>query len=402
MFGETPMVMIEDDAALRALVDQLRLEPVIGIDTEADSFHHYREKLCLIQLSDRTHDYIVDPLKISDLSPLGELLGDENIVKVLHGGDYDVVSLKRDYGIRMRNLFDTMIASQFLALPRIGLADLIERFFGHHVDKKYQRHDWASRPLLPEHLDYARGDTHFLLALREVLTLFLTRKGRLDAHAEECAILEERDWTRDQDEGSQFLRVKRSNTLDEPGLRALRALWEYRDSEAKALDRPAFKVLPDEVLLGMAASRPTDDDGLHHVMRRGSSMHRKHGEALLRCVAEGLADERPLPTKEPSARRDRRGDSAPGLERLLGPLKEWRNRVVDDRGLAPVVVANNNLLKEIARLTPSTIDELSAIPGIRRWQVRDFGDELLGIVQTLNPAEGEGEGASKRRRRRRR
>lgn len=400
MFGDTPMVMIEDDAALRALVDRLRHEPVIGIDTEADSFHHYREKLCLIQLSDRTHDYIIDPLLLSDLGPLGELLGDERIVKVLHGGDYDVVSLKRDYGIRIRNLFDTMIAAQFLALPRIGLADLIERYFGHHVDKKYQRHDWASRPLLPEHLDYARGDTHFLLALREVLTLFLTRKGRLEAHAEECAILEERDWTRDNDESASFLRVKRSNTLDEPGQRVLRALWAYRDNEARGLDRPAFKVLPDEVLLGMASSRPTDDEGLQHVMRRGSSMHRKHGEALLRCVAEGLADERPLPSKEAPARRDRRGDSGPAIERLLGPLKEWRNRVVDHRRLAPVVVANNNLLKEIARLTPSTLDELAAVPGIRRWQVKDFGEELLQVVAGAAPPEPAAAGKRRRRRRR--
>ncbi len=400
MFGDTPMVMIEDDAALRALVDRLRQEPVIGIDTEADSFHHYREKLCLIQLSDRTHDYIIDPLQLTDLSPLGELLGDANIVKVLHGGDYDVVSLKRDYGIRIRNLFDTMIAAQFLALPRIGLADLIERYFGHHVDKKYQRHDWASRPLLPEHLDYARGDTHFLLALREVLTLFLTRKGRLAAHSEECAILEERDWTRDNDDSASFLRVKRSNTLDELGLRVLRALWAYRDNEARSLDRPAFKVLPDEVLLGIASSRPTDDDGLQHVMRRGSSMHRKHGDALLRCVMDGLADERPLPSKEAPARRDRKADSGPAIERLLGPLKEWRNQVVDKRGLAPVVVANNNLLKEIARLTPSTIEALAAVPGIRRWQVIDFGEELLRVVEGAAPVEPEGGGKRRRRRRR--
>jgi ribonuclease D len=400
MFGDTPLVMVEDAAALRALVDHLRNEPVIGIDTEADSFHHYREKLCLIQISDRERDYIIDPLLVADLAPLGEVLGDANIVKVLHGGDYDVVSLKRDYGLRIRNLFDTMIAAQFLALPRIGLADLIGRYFGHAIDKKYQRHDWASRPLLTEHLDYARGDTHFLLALREVLTVFLTRTGRLDAHAEECALLEERDWTRDDDDATAFLRVKKCNTLDADGLRVLRKLWRYRDGEARALDRPAFKVLPEEVLLAVAAQRPTDDDGLHHVMRRGSSMHRKHGQALLACVLEGLADEEPLPQREAGARRERKPEGGANIDRLLGPLKDWRNRVVARRGLAPVVVANNNVLKEIARLMPATMDELAAVPGIRRWQIADFGEELLSVVQSVEaPAASSN---SKRRRRRKR
>ncbi|MBL8616182.1 MAG: ribonuclease D [Deltaproteobacteria bacterium] len=400
MFGDTPLVMVEDAAALRALVDHLRNEPVIGIDTEADSFHHYREKLCLIQISDRERDYIIDPLLVDDLAPLGEVLGDANIVKVLHGGDYDVVSLKRDYGLRIRNLFDTMIAAQFLALPRIGLADLIGRYFGHAIDKKYQRHDWASRPLLNEHLDYARGDTHFLLALREVLTVFLTRTGRLDAHAEECALLEERDWTRDDDDATAFLRVKKSNTLDADGLRVLRKLWRYRDGEARELDRPAFKVLPEEVLLAVAVQRPTDDDGLHHVMRRGSSMHRKHGQALLQCVIEGLADEEPLPQREAGARRERKPEGGANIDRLLGPLKDWRNRVVARRGLAPVVVANNNVLKEIARLMPTSLDELAAVPGIRRWQIADFGDELISVVQSVEaPAASSN---SKRRRRRKR
>lgn len=400
MFGDTPLVMVEDAAALRALVDHLRNEPVIGIDTEADSFHHYREKLCLIQISDRERDYIIDPLLVDDLAPLGEVLGDANIVKVLHGGDYDVVSLKRDYGLRIRNLFDTMIAAQFLALPRIGLADLIGRYFGHAIDKKYQRHDWASRPLLNEHLDYARGDTHFLLALREVLTVFLTRTGRLDAHAEECALLEERDWTRDDDDATAFLRVKKSNTLDADGLRVLRKLWRYRDGEARDLDRPAFKVLPEEVLLAVAVQRPTDDEGLHHVMRRGSSMHRKHGQALLQCVIEGLADDEPLPQREAGARRERKPEGGANIDRLLGPLKDWRNRVVARRGLAPVVVANNNVLKEIARLMPTSLDELAAVPGIRRWQIADFGDELISVVQSVEaPAASSN---SKRRRRRKR
>ena len=103
-----------------------------------------------------------------DTVTLAPIFANPDIVKVLHGADYDVVCLRRDFGFVFKNLFDTMISSQMVGLERVGLADLIDRFFGHKIDKQYQRHDWAKRPLLPEHVEYARGDTHFLLALREI------------------------------------------------------------------------------------------------------------------------------------------------------------------------------------------------------------------------------------------
>ena len=148
MFGKTPLIIIEDDAALVAAAERLAGAPVIGVDTEADSFHAFKEKVCLVQLSDLENDYIVDPLKVSDMSPLAPIMADPNTVKVLHGADYDIVSLKRDFGYQFDNVFDTMISAQFLGFDKVGLADLIKRFFGHTIDKQYQRHDWAKRPLL--------------------------------------------------------------------------------------------------------------------------------------------------------------------------------------------------------------------------------------------------------------
>lgn len=401
MFGDTPLVMIEDDAALEELCQRLLTQPVIGVDTEADSFHHYKERLCLIQVSDPDQDYIIDPLKIDGLGPLAKVLEAPDVVKVLHGGDYDVVSLKRDYDIQIRNIFDTMIAAQFLAMKGIGLADLIKRFFGHIIDKKYQRHDWTRRPLLPEHLDYARGDTHFLLALREVLTLRLKRARRLAAHSEECALLEEREWKRSEDESERFLRVKGSKTLDDTGLRVLRAVWRFRDEEAARKDRPAFKVVPGPVLLKIAHKRPTTEAQLDAVIRSGSSLRRRYGEGLLKAVAAGLADTEPLPAKKSSKREKsppRGREDAPAMDRLLAPLKAWRNEVVSTRRLPPVAVASNGLLKEIARVAPQDVKTLATVPGIRRWQVRDYGAELLEV---LNSVDAPPPKAKKKRRRRR-
>lgn len=410
MFADTPLHMIEDDEALVALVEKLRTRDVIGVDTEADSFHHYQEKLCLVQISDLEGDYIVDPLKVEDLSPLKSVLEDPKVVIILHGGDYDVVSLKRDFGIHINNIFDTMIAGQFLGLPKIGLADLIGRYFGHAIDKKYQRHDWARRPLEPEHLDYARGDTHFLLALREVMSRRLKQKKRLAAHKEECEWLSKRSWNGRTNTDGDFHRVKGSNKLDDGSLRVLRAVWKYRDDQARKMDRPSFKVLPGPVLLQLAQKKPADEDALAKVMRPGSSMHRKHGAALLEAVQAGVADERPLPPvpKKASANREplpAPSPGAPGVDRLFGPLKDWRNRVVSSKGLAPVVVANNTLLKDVAKVAPRTLQDLADIPGVRRWQVKEFGDDILGVIDAVcdkAPAPEEASAKPKRRRRRRR
>ena len=402
MFGNTPLIIIEDDAALVAAVEKLRAAPVIGVDTEADSFHSYREKVCLIQLSDLDSDYIVDPLKVTDMSPLGEIMADPTKVKVLHGADYDIVSMKRDFGYTFVNVFDTMISAQFLGFDKVGLADLIRRFFGHTIDKKYQRHDWSKRPLFEEHLDYARGDTHWLPAIRELLLIHLRRSGRLEAVEEEFELVQDREWAGRTNSDADFLRVKGAKTLEDDQKRVLRAVWEYRDGKAKSANRPAFKLIPDPFLLTLARSQPADMESMSKLARKGSSMLRRHGEALVAAVKRGVEDERDIP-QLPKPTRSRNLRMGPGMERYLNALKDWRNDKVSKTGVPPVAVANNTLLKEIARLAPVDVESLKEVPGIRRWQVAAHGEELLAIVESVRDQKAEdAPSASPRRRPRRR
>lgn len=403
MFGDTPLIHVDDASTLEQVVRDLADAPSIGVDTEADSLHSYREKVCLVQLSDTRCDYIIDPLKVEDMSALGRLMANPDQVKVLHGGDYDVVSLKRDFGYTFKNLFDTMLAAQFLGLPGIGLADLIGRYFGHRIDKKFQRHDWSRRPLKPEHLYYARGDTHFLPALREVLAVKLERVNLLDALAEECKLLEEREWSGPNDDETAFLRVKGSHLLDETGLRVLRAVWTYRDAQARQMDRPAFKVIPNRVLIDLAEHRPTAPQELYKVVRKGSALARRHADGLVAAVAAGLADTTPLPLAPRTRTQHPAGPpgKGPGVDKLIGPLKAWRNQVVERTGLSPVVVANNHLLKSVARMAPTTEAELAEVPGIRRWQVERWGRDLLAVIdQAIKEIEARPKKSRRRQRRR--
>jgi ribonuclease D len=162
----------------------------IGLDTESDSLYHHFEKVCLIQIAtDRGEAVLVDSLAVKDLSPLGPALADPDITKVLHGADYDVTTLKRDFGFTFASLFDTMIAARFLGMPGIGLAAVAEAELGITLSKANQKDDWSRRPVTPQQEAYALADVQHLGALRERLEAKLAEKRRLEWVREECEVV---------------------------------------------------------------------------------------------------------------------------------------------------------------------------------------------------------------------
>ena len=147
------------------------------MDTESNSLYAYQEQVCLIQFSTRDKDYLIDTLALEDLSILGPIFHSDKILKVFHAAEYDLICLFRDYGFRFDYLFDTMVAARILGLPQIGYGPLLDQYFDIKMNKKYQRANWGKRPLNPEMLEYARQDSHYLIALQELLRAE-TAKGR--------------------------------------------------------------------------------------------------------------------------------------------------------------------------------------------------------------------------------
>ena len=141
-----------------------------SVDTEADSMHHFQEKVCLIQISNPGVDLLIDPLAEIDLEMLGALLADPTSRKILHGADYDVRMLQRDFSFEIRGLYDTMIAARLAGESAFGLAALLDKYIGVKLDKQFQRADWSIRPLSGPMLQYASSDTHYLEELRQSST----------------------------------------------------------------------------------------------------------------------------------------------------------------------------------------------------------------------------------------
>jgi len=221
---------IDTAPELAAFVSAVRNErgapPRVGVDTEAASFHRYRDRIYLLQVSSPTQTAVIDPVAITDLSPIGALLADPELEKTFHDADYDLRVLDRDYGFRALRLFDTRIAAQLAGEPAIGLAALLEKYVGVKLDKEHQKADWSIRPLTPPMLAYAAADTRYLLALRDALEQRLTSLGRLTWAQEEFEQLESLRWTgvvpgADDD---SYLRIKGAKALGSRGLAALQLL----------------------------------------------------------------------------------------------------------------------------------------------------------------------------------
>jgi len=278
-------VLVADPAALAALGEALSEGGAVALDTESNSFHVYRERVCLLQISTRGGDWVVDPLAV-DPRPLGRLLADGREV-VLHGADYDVRCLKREWGWAMPRLFDTMVAARRLGSAELGLSALVASHFGSRLSKEFQRSDWGRRPLSAEQLRYASLDTQFLLPLYDRLQASLREKGLLDGAREEfdrIAAVEPRPRVFDP-EGWRKLKAARG--LDAEGRAALRALWRAREERAAAVDRPPFKVLGEHTMLELARRRPRSAAELATVPGMTPVLQKRLGELVLSTLAQG-------------------------------------------------------------------------------------------------------------------
>lgn len=251
-----PVTVIEKTSELEAVIEDLAKVRHIAIDTESNSFYAYFERICLIQISAGEKDFIIDPFALKDIKPLGEILEDERIEKIFHAASNDVLGLKRDFHFRIRNIFDTAIACKLLGYQQLGLAKVLEKHFSVQLNKKWQRYDWGKRPLKQEQLDYARLDTHYLIPLRHQLTLELEALQLLEAAAKEFEKACEQEFQERMFHPEAFIQITGARTLDISGKSILKALYLYREHEARRRNRAPFRILSNETLLRLARQRP--------------------------------------------------------------------------------------------------------------------------------------------------
>jgi ribonuclease D len=388
----TEVPFIEETGELEQLARKLSREKVIAVDTEADSFFHYHDKLCLMQISARCGTYLVDPLALpaDGLAPLAEVFANPEIRKVLHAAEYDLYVLQRHSGIRIANLFDTMISAQLLGYPAVGLGALVERHFDVKLSKDQQRTDWSRRPLRPVQTEYAAADVLYLVELSRLVEKELRAKKRLEWAREEFASLEARSWPEREFDELGYLRIKGAKKLSARELAVLRELFLMRDRRARQIDRPPFKVLGNGTLLELALNPARSRRTL--AKRKGITdlVVRRMGNELIEAIERGQeGPEHPPLEKKPSHGNGRKRLDRHG-ERRLDQLKRWRAQRASDLEMDPGVFCPNAGLEAIAWANPSQPVELAKIGPVKGWWAREFGAEAIEAMARVDDGPGPG------------
>jgi len=395
-----PVAVIETIPDLEHLARELVGVDRVAVDLESDSFYAYHEKVCLLQLSSPYEDFIVDPLATRDLSPLGPMFRDPAIEKVFHAGEYDLICLKRDYGFDIANIFDTMVAARTLGAKELGLAALVNKHFNVVLSKKLQRSDWGKRPLTQEQYAYARLDTHYLLELRDILHKELAAKDRLrDARDEFERVVRVQPPEREFDPNA-FWRLAGARELTPAGRAVLKGIYLFRERTASELDKAAFRVLPEPLMVRLAAESPRDLDALQRMRGMTPYLFSRYGKDLLAAVGEGLAAE-PV-EREPERRQNKRWDLA--TMRRYETLRQWRKKKAEEGGVDTVVILPTDDLRTLAQVPERVHYPEQWLEALTPRKRELYGPEILEILAAPLPetaAAGTAAGGRRRRRRRR-
>ena len=349
--------MIADATRLESVIEAIRVSSWIAADTEADSLHAYPEKLCLLQFSIETGDFLVDTLAGLDLSGLLDALRGRELI--LHGADYDLRMLRRGLNFTASRIFDTVVAARLLGIREFSLGALVKRFFGVELHKHSQKANWALRPLPPRMLKYALDDVHYLLPLAAKLEEELERVQRRDWFRQTCERAIESAAAERERIQDELWRIAGAGGLDPHTGAVLRVLWQWREAEAELADRPPFHILHNRELLEAAGNFTS---GCVPDYKHFSARRRQTFREAARIALQSPQSEWPV--------MRRRSGSRPTAEmrRRADELRERRDKSAGQLGLERSFIASRGALEAIAA------DPARATALLVSWQ-----RELIGI-----------------------
>lgn len=368
--------IIDSPKNLTAMVEDLKKQSAVAIDTESNSLHAYQEQVCLIQLSTREHDYLLDPMAVPDPEELGAVFANPEIQKVFHAGDYDLATLKRDFGFEFRNVFDTMLAATALAEPALGLAGLLEKYFDLRIEKKYQRADWGKRPLDSEMLEYARNDSHYLLDLRDLLVQRLKEADRLGYVLEDSAALAKITLPM-KDHEENLWRVRGVQELKPEALSLLREINHLREQIAMNRDVPPFKVFSDRLMIEIAQTQPRYVEELELLPSFSPAMRRRYGSRIMQTVDSWRKNPVPVVPRANHRFSDRE-------MKLRDKLTDWRKAVGEKDGVPSNAVFPRDLLERIAHRDPGSLEELEEVMRDYPLRFQKYGVQIFNLIKRKN------------------
>ncbi len=368
-----PAELITSPEQYQEMIAHLSEQKAIAIDTESNSLFAYQERVCLIQLSSRKRDFLLDPFAFEDLQALGELMANKQVQKIMHAGDYDISTLKRDYGFEFHNVFDTMLAASALGETNLGLSTLLEKYFGIQLAKKYQRANWGERPIKADMLRYAQADSHFLIPLRDYLMPRLEKIGWLELVQEDANAMA-KNTPAMKPHCEDVWRIKGTRDLNPAEMSLLADLNHQRELQAQKRDRPPFKIFGDPALITIAQAMPQTLEELSALKVFSTHQLKRYGNLIVNTVTNWL--EKPAKLHRPP---NCRPDDAE-IERHE-VLKRLRKTLAQQEGISSNLVLPRDLLEKIAWHNPQTMEELENLMNDYPLRFARFGKQIFDLLQ---------------------
>jgi ribonuclease D len=366
-----PPVWVDRQDKFEHMVADLSAQARVAVDTESNSLHAYRERVCLVQFSTPKKDYVVDPLVLQDLSALAPLFANPKTEKIFHAAEYDLICLKRDFGFEFANLFDTMQAARILGYAYVGLDNLLAEKFGIKIDKRHQKADWGARPLTPAQIDYARFDTHYLFQLRDVLEGELREKERWELALEDFTLACKVSEHKEKNNGSAWKKFSGRKDLSTRELTIVSELCICREHIAEKLDRPVFKVISDDILLDIARKLPEKDVDLAGIGLSTKQIN-LWGNDILAATRRGL--EIPLVKREQAKR------PSDALLRRMEKLKVWRKKLAKEMAVESDIVLPKMYLNILSENPPRNLQELEKAMCGSPTRFEKYGTEIYRLI----------------------
>ena len=384
--------LVKSELELVEAVSLLKNCTEIAIDTESNGMYAYKERVCLIQVATADHCFIIDTLLIEDMTPLDKIMSDRNVLKILHGSDYDLRCLNRDYGFNLRSLFDTQIGARFLGDTRPNLGSVLDIYLDVQIKKshKLQTSNWGLRPLSYEALEYAASDVEHLIDLHEELTQRLEKLDRYPWVYEECQRLEQIKYVEPLAPDVAFLNLRGSKKLTPSGLAILKGLFLWRDTKASVKDVPPSRILTNDDLIELCLQaeslRSTNRVTILKVLTEGARVNPSIPYNYLDEILDILVQAVDAPEVHRPEQRRINSFKDPEAKDRLHLLKQWRQNRAACLSLDPSLIWPVKSLERIAIETDRWHTEVTDLENssVRSWQVKEFSEELQNLI--LNPS----------------
>ncbi|WP_163339714.1 ribonuclease D [Desulfopila sp. IMCC35008] len=364
--------MIQTTSELIAFVERARETDAVAIDTEFVWERTYFPQLGLIQVALSDEDCeLIDPIAIEDLSPLGELLSDRNVVKILHDAPQDLAILYQATGTAAQNVFDTRLAAGFADLPStLSLCNLIKELLDINLSKTETRTNWLQRPLKEQQVEYALDDVRYLRAVRVILMSRIIGPKIKSWLQEELNLLNNPKNYIENGQSQRYRKIRGAGSLNRQSLSMLQMLSAWREETAKELNRPRGHIVKDNVLVAISKKKIMTPEELHEKSGLSIKASKKYGEAICQIINEVRgADESSYPD---ACRTTRLTTKERETLDTLSNLIQLKCKVL---GIDPALVGNGSELKELVKVFGNRkrqIKQLRQTEGWRKKLLDDF------------------------------